>query len=118
MLALAAALFAPATLASAPTTGAYSLLDAPERRLLSDEFRPRIAEPRPDDPAIPNHPALTDTFFLGLGFFSASSNTEARLDSSSGVGTTLDLEDVMGLDSNDVVPQGLARWRMSERWRL
>jgi hypothetical protein len=87
-------------------------------RLLIDEFRPRIADPDAQDPPIPTHPALVDRFFLGVGAYAASSNTEARLDSPSGIGTTLDLEDVMGLDSNDIVPQGLARWRMSDRWRM
>ncbi|MFN0242759.1 MAG: hypothetical protein ACKVWV_07680 [Planctomycetota bacterium] len=67
---------------------------------------------------IPNHPSLTDRFFLGVGAFAATSTTEARLDSPSGIGTTVDFEDVLGLESNDLVPQGIARWRFGERWRL
>lgn len=67
---------------------------------------------------IPNHPSLTDRFFLGVGVFAATSTTEARLESPSGIGTTVDFEDVLGLESNDLVPQGLARWRFGERWRL
>lgn len=96
------------------------LVDAPERRALAEEFIPTIAieHDSSQHPAIPNHPALSDTFFLGLGAFAASSNTEARLDSPSGVGTSIDMEDLMGLDSNDVVFQGLARWRFTQRWRL
>ena len=112
------ALLAPASAASEPASSSYSLFESAELRLLADEFRPRLAEPHEGEAAIPSHPALTDRFFFGVGVYSASSNTEARLDSPSGIGTTLDLEDVMGLDSNDIVPLGLARWRMSERWRL
>jgi hypothetical protein len=71
-----------------------------------------------DEPGIPHHPSLTDRFFFGIGAFSASSTTEARLNSPSGVGTTVGFEDLLGLDNNKFVPQGLARWRMSDRWRL
>ncbi len=67
---------------------------------------------------IPHHPALKDKFWFGFGAFLSSSTTEARLDSDLGIGTILDLEDVMGLDETTLSPQGLFRWRMSERWRL
>jgi len=112
------AVLAPAAWATDPSGNTYSRLDAPELRLLADEFRPRIAESQAETPAIPTHPALIDRFFIGIGAFAASSNTEARLDSSVGVGATVDFEDVMGLDSNDIVPQFLGRWRMSDRWRV
>jgi hypothetical protein len=74
--------------------------------------------PKPTNPELPMHPALNDRFFLGLGAFYATSTTQARLNSPSGLGTTVAFEDLLGLDNSDVVPQGLARWRMSERWRL
>jgi hypothetical protein len=67
---------------------------------------------------IPHHHALKDKFWFGFGAFLSSSTTEARLDSPSGIGTSLNLEDVLGLDETELSPQGLARWRMSERWRL
>jgi hypothetical protein len=67
---------------------------------------------------IPIHPALTDRFFIGLGAFYPSSTTDARLNSPSGLGTTINFEDTLGLDNSDIVPTGLARWRMSDRWRL
>ena len=117
MLVLLATL-APAAPANEPAGGTYSPLDSPEMRLLADEFRPRIADSHDAQPPIPTHPALVDRFFFGVGAYAASSNTEARLDSPSGIGTTVDLEDVMGLESNDIVPQGIARWRMADRWRL
>lgn len=66
----------------------------------------------------PQHPALSDKFFIGLGGFYTSSTTEARLDSPSGIGTTIGFEDLLGLDNSKLVPQGIARWRMSDRWRL
>jgi hypothetical protein len=73
---------------------------------------------RAQDPAVPHHPALTDRFFIGLGTFYAHSTSEARLTSPSGLGTSVSFEDALGLDNSDVVGQGLARWRMSDRWRL
>jgi hypothetical protein len=69
-------------------------------------------------PAIPLHPALTDRFFLGLGAYSATSTSEARLDSPLGIGTVVDFEDTLGLDESTWAPQGLLRFRISERWRV
>jgi hypothetical protein len=85
-----------------------------------------VALPRPwlrddsaaQDPTIPNHPALTDRFFFGLGAYYATSTTEARLDSSVGIGTNVDFEDLLGLDERTWSPQGIARFRLSHRWRL
>jgi len=106
--------------AEAGATPESSLFDSAEWRRIADALEPAQdgAADASDEHAIPKHPALSDRFSFGLGVYAASSNTEARLDSPSGIGTTVDLEDVMGLDSNDIVPQGLARWRFSERWRL
>lgn len=110
----------PTELAPASSLETPYLLPAPERRELVDEFRPRLAtNSEPDEtPGIPNHPALSDTFFFGAGVFFANSTTEAQLNSSVGVGTNVDFEDALGLAENDLVPQGLARWRFSDRWRL
>jgi hypothetical protein len=105
----------------APESSPISMLglDAAERSELLAGFQPTLrVVPEETDSAIPDHPALSDRFFFGLGFFAASSNTEARLDSPSGIGATVDFEDGLGLDSNDIVPQFLGRWRMSDRWRL
>jgi hypothetical protein len=74
--------------------------------------------PPPANSEIPIHPALTDKFFIGVGAFYANSTTDARLNSPSGIGTTVNFEDLLGLDNSDITPQFLARWRMSERWRL
>jgi hypothetical protein len=95
-------------------------LDTIERRDPSGEFRPTAAvvADSGEIPPVPLHPALTDRFFIGLGGYWSSSNTQARLDSPSGLGTTIDFEDALGLDSSKVVPQALARWRFTNRWRL
>jgi hypothetical protein len=74
--------------------------------------------PPPANSEIPIHPALTDRFFVGAGGFYAQSTTDARLNSPSGIGTTVNFEDLLGLDNSDITPQIVARWRMSERWRL
>jgi hypothetical protein len=68
--------------------------------------------------AIPHHPALHDRFWFGAGVFLSTSTTEARLDSDLGVGTIVDFEDLLGLDETQFSPQGLFRWRVSERWRI
>lgn len=96
------------------------VLDGIERWDPSNEFQPMTAAAADSGEVhpIPSHPSLTDRFFLGVGAYWSTSNTQARLDSPSGVGTTVDFEDLLGLDDNRVVPQGLARWRMSDRWRL
>jgi hypothetical protein len=97
-------------------------LDAELRRAMTavetsplDERSQSEAAPNPD---VPLHPALTDKFFFGIGAYLVSSTTEARLDSPSGIGTSVGFEELLGLDNTSVVPQGLARWRMSDRWRL
>lgn len=74
--------------------------------------------PKPITGEIPIHPALTDKFFFALGGYYPTSTSEARLNSPSGIGTTVGFEDVLGLDNADLVGMGMARWRMSERWRL
>ena len=72
----------------------------------------------PDVQTIPNNPALTDTWFFGLGATFMNSNTQAELKSGVGAGAVIDFEDAFGLAENDWAPEGLARWRFSERWRL
>ncbi len=95
--------------APAPTVPEMVRMFAPEM--------PELAR-LPDAPQIPNNPALTDTWFFGLGATFMNSNTQAELKSSAGAGAVLDFEDAFGLAENDWAPEGLARWRFSERWRL
>lgn len=76
--------------------------------------------PQPEGGAseVPKNPLLSDRFFFGLGVYAPTAVTKAQLNSDVGVGATVDFEDALGLDSTDVTPQGLARWRMSDRWRM
>lgn len=111
-------------------TGASALTTAPattgldaelERALTTVETRPLDEHTEADhahDSSVPLHPALTDKFFFGVGAYLVSATTQARLDSPSGVGTSVGFEELLGLDDTSVVPQGLARWRISDRWRL
>ncbi len=110
----------------APTDAfASPLADSLAKDMLSADpaYDPNAAAFRANDDSketyeTPQHPALSDKFFFGFGAFYASSTTEARLDSDTGLGTTVGFEDLLGLDNSKIVPQGLARWRMSDRWRL
>ncbi len=91
------------------------VLAPPANALLASWYS---TEEQPLQGTIPVHPSLTDRFWFGVGAFLATTATEIRLDSDSGIGTNLDVEDVLGLDETVVAPQGLARWRISDRWRL
>lgn len=71
-----------------------------------------------DEPSIPSHPALKDRFYIGAGVFAPKTSTVARLDSTTlGVGASVDFERALGLQTNKGVPNFLARWRFTERWR-
>ncbi|MBI5364617.1 MAG: hypothetical protein HZA53_15685 [Planctomycetes bacterium] len=72
----------------------------------------------PIEQEIPDHPSLTDRFFIGLGTTFLSSNTQARLSSSVGAGAVIDFEEAFGLSETKWAPEGMARWRFSERWRV
>ncbi|MBX9629455.1 MAG: hypothetical protein K2X67_02945 [Burkholderiales bacterium] len=68
---------------------------------------------------IPFHPALNDRFYIGAGIFAPKTSTEARLDSTTlGVGASVDFESALGLQGHKSVPNFLARWRITERWRV
>src|SRR5262249_7412506 len=71
------------------------------------------------DGSVPNHPALSDPFYIALGAFVPKSSTSAQLNSTSlGVGTNIDFERALGMTTQKVVPDAFARWRFAERWRL
>ncbi len=72
-----------------------------------------------EDATIPSHPALNDRFYIGAGVFAPKTSTVARLDSTTlGVGASVDFERALGLQTNKGVPNFLARWRFTERWRV
>jgi len=71
------------------------------------------------DGSVPNHPALSDPFYIALGAFVPKSSTSAQLNSTSlGIGTNIDFERALGMTTQKVVPDAFARWRFAERWRL
>jgi len=105
---------------ASPPEASSDLPEASERRLLMAEFQPKLtfAPIQGEKSEIPDHPSLNERFYFGVGAFAATSSTEAALESSTGIGASVDFENTLGLDSNAITPQGLARWRFSERWRL
>lgn len=97
-----------------------STVSPAEPAWLLRDFAPALVAPGSldDAPRIPNNPALTDTWYFGLGATFMSSNTQLELKSTAGAGAVVDFEDVFGLAETSWAPQGMARWRFSERWRL
>lgn len=74
-----------------------------------------------DDAAVPvpDHPMMTDRFFLGVGVVWAQSNVTANLNTGKiGLGTFVDFESDIGLTKNNVIGQFAFRMNLSERWRL
>jgi len=66
------------------------------------------------------NPNLNDKIFIGLGtFYAAKSSTTAQLNSETlGVGTSIDMQDTLGMGSTAWGPNAEFRWRMSESWRM
>ena len=68
---------------------------------------------------VPVHPALNDRFYMGGGVFFPKTSTSAQLDSTNlGLGTNIDFEQALGMDTQKTVPDAFFRWRFTERWRL
>jgi hypothetical protein len=68
---------------------------------------------------IPNHPALNDRFYLAIGAFRPKTTTTAKLDSTrTGIGANIDLENALGISQDDTIPGFIARWRITNRWRV
>jgi hypothetical protein len=71
------------------------------------------------DEAIPDHPALRDRFYFGAGIFVPQTATSAQLQSTrTGVGANVDFENALGMATDKSAPVALARWRISQRWRI
>ena len=74
---------------------------------------------RAGEAAVPIHPALHDRFYLGFGAFVPRTTTSAQLDSTKlGVGTNIDFEQALGMQTQKLVPEFSARYRLTERWRF
>jgi hypothetical protein len=71
-----------------------------------------------DDP-VPEHPMMSDRFFLGAGVAWVQSNTTANLNTGSiGLGTVVDFEDDAGLQQTNLLGIFDFRMRISSRWLL
>ena len=78
-----------------------------------------VLSPARAQEAAPNHPALTDKFYFGVGAFVPKTSTSAQVDSTTlGAGTNIDFERALGMTTQKTVPDVFARWRISDRWRL
>ncbi|WP_129646901.1 hypothetical protein [Peristeroidobacter agariperforans] len=69
--------------------------------------------------SIPDHPMLSDAWYLGAGALWAESNVTANLNSGAiGAGALIDFEDDMGLDESSIIGLFDARWHFTRRWQL
>jgi hypothetical protein len=72
-----------------------------------------------DDALVPEHPMMTDRFFVGAGVVWAQSNVTANLNTGRvGLGTFVDFENDIGLKRTNVIGQFAFRMHISERWAL
>jgi hypothetical protein len=72
-----------------------------------------------EDDAPPDHPMMSDRYFVGVGALYAESDVTANLNTGRiGLGTFIDFEDDVGLAENNWIGLILFRMRLSERWRL
>jgi len=68
---------------------------------------------------IPVNPALHDRFYIGFGLFRPKTSTSAQFDSTRfGVGTNVDFEQMLGMETRSTTPEFLARYRFTDRWRV
>lgn len=69
--------------------------------------------------AIPDHPMMSDRYFLAVGALWARSNVQASLNTGRvGVGTFIDFEKDLGLEDAQAIGLFMFSMRLSERWRL
>jgi hypothetical protein len=67
----------------------------------------------------PLHPALQDRWTFGAGFFFPETTTQASLTSkTTGLGTSIDMEETLDMERSKTVPVLYARWRINQRWRI
>lgn len=65
---------------------------------------------------IPDHPMLSDTWFIGLGALWADSNVTGSLNRGRLAGAIIDFEDDLGLDEENFIGLATFRARFFERW--
>jgi len=64
-----------------------------------------------------NH-ELNDPLVIALGATYLRNNGQAQLNTSTGLGTLVDLQDTLGIQQDNAGPYASLRWRFSEKWRL
>jgi hypothetical protein len=68
---------------------------------------------------VPQHPMLSDRWFLSAGVLWSESNVSANLNSGRvGVGAIVDFEDDLGLDEDNLVGMLMFRTHFFDRWQL
>jgi hypothetical protein len=79
----------------------------------------RSALAEEDIERIPDHPVLSDAWYVSAGALWAESNVTANLNSGAiGAGALIDFEDDMGLDESSLIGLFDARWHFTKRWQL
>ncbi len=75
---------------------------------------------RADDIPWGLNPELNDKFEFRLGtFYAARTSTTAQLNSTTtGAGTSIDFQNLLGMSGSAWGPDAAFRWRMSEKWRV
>ena len=77
-----------------------------------------LASPaRAQESTIPDHPMMTDRFFIGGGVMWSESNVTANLNRGA-LGAIIDFEDDMGLDESSVIALLTFRMRLTERFLI
>jgi hypothetical protein len=67
----------------------------------------------------PDHPMMSDRFFLAVGVSQNESDVTANLNTGRiGLGTLIDFEDDLGLDKTNAIGTFMVGMRLFERWRL
>jgi hypothetical protein len=77
-----------------------------------------LALPAGAQDAVPDNPLLKDRFYFGVGAFFPKTSTQAQANSSVGVGTNIDFENALGMQTSKTVPSAFGRMRFGERWRV
>lgn len=79
----------------------------------------RAAAAEESEERIPDHPLLSDAWYVSAGVLWTESNVTANLNRGAiGAGALIDFEDDMGLDETSVIGLFNARWHFTRRWQL
>jgi hypothetical protein len=79
-------------------------------------LRPETVLAQQDD--VPDHPILSDTWFIGTGVVWSESNVTANVNRGRLAGAIIDFEDDVGLDEENFIGMLMFRARFFERWQI